>query len=138
MSELVNLIRHYGVKIVIDVRRFPTSARYPWFKGEEMEKLLISREMEYHHLGELLGGYRSGGYRAYTETMQYKEGIRKLLSIAGGARTAILCSERFPWRCHRRFIARTLEEMSVPVVHIIDRDHVWIPKESKRLLESTP
>jgi hypothetical protein len=33
-----------------------------------------------------------------------------------------LCAERLPERCHRRFIARSLEERGWQTVHLIDAD----------------
>jgi uncharacterized protein (DUF488 family) len=36
----------------------------------------------------------------------------------------ILCAERLPERCHRRFIARSLEERGWKVAHIIEENRI--------------
>jgi len=41
--------------------------------------------------------------------------------------TAILCAERFPWKCHRRFIGVELARRGWRVVHIIDEERTWEP-----------
>jgi len=45
--------------------------------------------------------------------------------------TAFICAERFPWKCHRRFIASSLEEKGWQVMHIIEKDRIWRPKPNK-------
>ncbi|HID90583.1 TPA: DUF488 domain-containing protein [Candidatus Bathyarchaeota archaeon] len=134
IEELVGLLRRFGIEVVVDIRRFPTSRRCPWFGKEELMGALAREGLGYRHIGDLLGGYRTGGYEAYTRTAAYREGVRRLLEVAGQRRAAILCSERFPWKCHRRFVARTLEGMGIPVVHIIGEGRTWMAKGSRRLV----
>jgi uncharacterized protein (DUF488 family) len=43
----------------------------------------------------------------------------------------ILCAERFPGRCHRRYIADQLERDGVEVIHILDENRIWQPQRSK-------
>ncbi|MFN3739080.1 MAG: DUF488 family protein [Thermodesulfovibrionales bacterium] len=42
--------------------------------------------------------------------------------------SAIVCAEKFPWKCHRRWIARALRKKGWKVIHIIEKDRVWIPE----------
>ena len=71
--------------------------------------------------GEKLGGFRRGGYQDFTATSEFRSGLYKLEEIARERSTAIICAERFPWRCHRRFIALELEKRGWRVSHIIDK-----------------
>ena len=120
LEEFLSLLDHYGIGLVVDVRRFPTSRKYPHFSRESLEAALSSRGIGYAWLGDLLGGYRKGGYRAYMETEEFRRGLERLLELAEGRRTAIMCAERLWFRCHRRFIADALVAMGHEVVHIVE------------------
>jgi uncharacterized protein (DUF488 family) len=124
-EEFIELLRHYGIKKLVDVRRFPTS-RFEHFKRENIERVLRENGIEYLYLGEQLGGYRKKGYQHYTKTKDFRLGLERLMEIAGDNNTAIMCCERLPWRCHRRFIGRELASRGWMVVHVIDKDRTWI------------
>ncbi len=125
-EEFIAILRAYRISRVVDVRSFPTS-RFEHFKGKEMEARLKSEGIDYLWLGESLGGYRKGGYLAYTSTSLFGQGIDRLEEVAAEGDVVMVCAERFPWKCHRRFIARALEERGWRIVHIIGRDRVWEP-----------
>jgi uncharacterized protein (DUF488 family) len=126
-EEFLSLLRLHKIQAVADVRRFPTS-RLEHFKKEVFRGLLEAEGIEYFYLGKELGGFRQGGYQAYMETEEFREGIERLEEIASIMRAAIVCAERFPWKCHRRFIAATLEPHGFEVVHIISESREWTPK----------
>jgi len=136
-EEFVTLLRRYRIEVLADVRAFPTSARYPHFAKEELERRLPEEGIEYHWLGEELGGYRrvglgerspnrgwsSEGFRNYADHMltpEFERGIEQLLELAQGKRLALMCAERFWWRCHRRLISDYLVAKGHRVIHIID------------------
>lgn len=127
-EEFVELLSNHGVEIVVDVRRFPSS-RFESFCKENLETLLLEADTDYIYMGEELGGYRRGGYQNFTATSQFQAGLSKLEAIAHQKRTAIICAERFPWRCHRRFIALELEKRGWQVSHIIEKGKDWVPKK---------
>ncbi|MEW6545520.1 MAG: DUF488 domain-containing protein [Bacillota bacterium] len=124
-EEFLDLLRYYGITIILDVRRFPTSQRYPHFTRSSLASWLAEADIAYHYLGETLGGYRRGGYEAYTQTASFRKGLEQVLSLAGQGPAAILCCERFPWKCHRRFIAQYLSAAGWHVVHVLDRGRVY-------------
>jgi uncharacterized protein (DUF488 family) len=126
----IELLRHYRIETVLDVRSFPQS-RFEHFKGENLEKILEGQGFHYVYLGKELGGFRKGGYLAYTETAPYQEGIAHLERVGREGITAFICAERFPWKCHRRFIASSLEERGWEVLHIIEKGRVWVPKRNR-------
>ena len=41
--------------------------------------------------------------------------------------SVIMCAERFPWRCHRRFVSIELQRRGWDIVHIIDEKKIWKP-----------
>jgi uncharacterized protein (DUF488 family) len=119
-DELVDILKANGIEIIVDVRRFPRSKKNPQFNQEELEAKLPSVGVSYLWLGDLLGGYREGGYESYTRTEEFERGIDTLLDVAAKGRTAIMCAEAVWFRCHRRFISDKLVEMGHEVTHIID------------------
>ena len=76
-------------------------------------------------MGRQLGGYRKGGYEAFTTTAEFQGGVRDLEKVAQRETVAIFCAERLPWRCHRRFIGSELERWGWQVVHIIEEKRYW-------------
>ena len=134
LEEFVQLLRKNAIEMVIDVRSFPTS-KFPHFKKEALSQSLGEKGLGYSFLGKELGGYRKGGYEAYTQTHDYLRGIDLLERLASRCRCTLLCAERLPWRCHRRFIGRSMQERGWKVWHIIEEGRIWeaqIPdKDSK-------
>ncbi len=127
-QEFLDLLAHYQIEAIVDVRRFPTS-RFEHFIKEKLAPLLEENGIAYLYLGEELGGYRSGGYEAYMKSEEFEVGLARLQALAQKKRVAIMCSERLPWKCHRRHIGRALQERGWEVQHLIDQERVWVPKE---------
>jgi uncharacterized protein (DUF488 family) len=127
LEDFVEIINSYGIEAVVDVRSFPVS-KFEYFKKINLEPLLKKEMLEYHYLGKELGGFRKGGYKNYTLTKEFELGINALESIASKKTCVIICAERFPWKCHRRFIARALQKRGWKVEHIIEKGKVWAPK----------
>jgi uncharacterized protein (DUF488 family) len=130
-AEFLAALAAFGVRTVADVRRFPQSTRYPHFGADTLAELLAGAGAAYAWLGDDLGGYRAGGYPAYRETAPFLRGLARLEALARRSPTAILCAERLPWRCHRRFIATALRRRGWEVVHIVEPDRVWAPAEGQ-------
>lgn len=123
-EEFLQLLNEYGVEAVVDVRRFPAS-RFPHFVGEALAQLVRQAGLGYVYLGAELGGYRSGGYDAYMLTEEFQRGIEQLEQLAGEKSVAVVCAERLPWKCHRRFIGFALMERGWQVINIIDPKRTW-------------
>ncbi len=129
LEEFVSLLRFYGIEMIADVRSFPKS-KFPHFIGENLAQSLGEAGYGYTFLGRELGGYRTGGYEAYMQTYEFLHGMDLLERLAGRCRCAIVCAERLPWRCHRRFIGRSLRERGWTVEHVIDEGRLWEEKHS--------
>jgi len=124
-KEFMDILRYYKIKYVIDVRRWPTSSRNPHFNRESLEKSLAKEDIKYLWFGESMGGYRklneneriihrpgkclkSGGFQAYAahmETKEFKNALDELLKLAKRYQIAIMCAEKFYWKCHRLLIS---------------------------------
>jgi len=134
IEEFLRLLLKYNVEVLADVRRFPTS-KHEHFKSENLKKHLKKVGVEYVWFGSL-GGYRkkildaspniairSEGFRNYADFMltdEFKQEIIKLADLAARRRTAIMCAEKFFWRCHRKFISDYLLLLGFEIVHIIN------------------
>lgn len=125
-DEFAALLSSHGIQVVADVRRFPSS-RFEHFCQPNLARSLAEMGIEYIYMGGELGGYRKGGYRGFTATAEFQEAVAELERVARERETAVVCAERFPWHCHRRFIALELEGRGWQVIHIIDGGKVWRP-----------
>ncbi len=123
---MITLLRAAGVAQVADIRRRPRSARHPHFDADTLRVALPEAGVGYHRLGDTLGGHRAEGYEAYMRTESFAHGLAALEDLAGRRPTAFLCAERDPWSCHRRFVARALEERGWRVVHLLTPGHAVI------------
>ncbi|RKX69677.1 DUF488 domain-containing protein [candidate division WOR-3 bacterium] len=125
--HFISILKKYCIEVIFDVRRFPTS-KFEHFRGENLKRLCRENGISYIYFGNELGGYRKGGYFGFTTSKQFKEGIETIYDVARSKVVCIICAERFPWKCHRRYIGDALSKKGVEVEHIIDIDRSWQPK----------
>ncbi|OYT31035.1 MAG: hypothetical protein B6U94_04495 [Thermofilum sp. ex4484_79] len=128
LRELLKILKYYKIDVVVDVRRWPSSKKFPHFSREFLEKELQNSSIKYVWLGDLLGGYRTGGYEKYMKTNDFKKGITKLEKIVKDNTVVIMCSEKLWFKCHRRFIANELVKRGYKILHIIEIDRLQIHK----------
>lgn len=119
LEGFLELLKAWGIEVVADVRRFPTSRKHPHFSREALEPALREAGIGYVFLGEGLGGYRRGGYEAHMKSKPFSAGLRTLERLAAQGKTAIMCAERDPRGCHRQFIAAALAARGFRVIHIL-------------------
>jgi uncharacterized protein (DUF488 family) len=133
-EEFIQILRAQGVEVLVDVRTFPGSRRYPQFNREALSETLKESGIEYRHEPRL-GGRRKArpdsrnsawrneqfrGYADHMETEEFKNGVRELLELASSKRVAIMCAEAVWWRCHRSLISDYLKADGHEVIHILD------------------
>ena len=123
MEDFLKLLKKHNIECIIDVRRFPTS-KFEDYKKERLEKTLYEHGIKYFHFAAL-GGFR-GGYEKWMLSNEWKDAYEKLKKIAMKCKLAILCAEKSPFRCHRRYIAKALAKDGWDVVHIING--IWKEK----------
>jgi len=127
IEKFLALLSEHNIEVLIDIRSFPTS-KIEHFKREKMERWLPEHGIEYVWLGKELGGYRRGGYEAHMKTELFGEGVKKLLDLAKKKRVCIMCMEKNPKYCHRRFLTAHLERKGVEVIHILEKGQVDLTK----------
>jgi uncharacterized protein (DUF488 family) len=115
-EEFIKVLKEHRIKTVVDVRAFPSS-KYEPFNKESLQILLPKEGIKYIHL-EKLGGYKKPSYEEYMKTEEFKSGIRQLLEEARKKKVVIMCLERSPKACHRRFISKALEDHRVEIIHL--------------------
>jgi len=127
MEGFFSLLTVFEIKQIIDIRRFPKSSRYPHFNRKNLEISAPQHGLFYEWLGDLLGGYRKGGYEAYRLTPKYHKGLEKLENLGQKKVSALVCAELLPWKCHRLQVSQDLVARGWRVIHIIDANKTWEP-----------
>jgi len=134
-EPFVSLLKEFEIALVADIRRYPSSRKFPHFNRPTLRELLAAERIDYLWL-EALGGRRhddkteqspniglkSPGFRNYADYMAtsgFRSAVQRLLSAAARSRTAIMCAEKLYWKCHRRILSDYLVSQGVEVVHII-------------------
>lgn len=133
-AEFLGCLKSFGIQILVDVRRFPGSRKYPHFNTGAVEKYLPENGIKYIQL-EALGGRRKPlpdskntvwqneafrGYADYTASPDFLKAITGLAELATPSRTAYMCSEAVSWRCHRSIMSDYLKEHGWKVMHIMN------------------
>ncbi len=133
MKEFLDMLRAYSIKELVDVRTIARSRHNPQFNEAMLRYRLKAAKIIYKRLKKLGGlrraakdsvnlGWRNKSFRGYADYMQTKEfaaGIKALQKIAAKKKTAIMCAEALPWRCHRSLIADALIKQKWRVKHIM-------------------
>ncbi|TKB71015.1 MAG: DUF488 domain-containing protein [Nitrospira sp.] len=136
LDELRTLLNAHRIQHLVDVRRYPFSRRYPHFNGELLADSLREVGLAYTHAPGLGGrrkarpdfvnlGWRNEsfrGYADYMETEEFQRAVEELMAYGTDRRTAIMCAEAVPWRCHRQLIADALVARGWTVRHILGPD----------------
>ena len=139
IDEFISLLKQNEIKLLVDVRAWPGSKRYPQFNQDALAESLKARGIRYEHFPELGGKRKSKpdsrntawrnasfrGYADYMETEQFQKGIERLLDVAAEAGpTAIICAEAVWWGCHRSLIADYLKARGMKVLHVLGANKV--------------
>src|SRR5437588_9908512 len=123
IEEFISILHSFEIELLVDIRSYPGSRRYPHFNKENLQISLSENNIKYKHLLSL-GGRRKAledsknhawrnealrGYADYMETADFKKGIQELKELASNFRTAYMCSEAVWWRCHRSLVSDYLK-----------------------------
>lgn len=133
LADFIALLEAYGIGCLADVRTVPRSRHNPQFNSDALGEATRAHGVEYiglRALGGLRhprkdspnGGWRNDGFRGYADYMQtadFVRGLEELIALGRGRRTAIMCAEAMPWRCHRSLVADALSVRGIPVVEIL-------------------
>jgi uncharacterized protein (DUF488 family) len=136
LEALIEILEAYHIELLGDIRTVPRSRRNPQFNKESFPAELSRRNIHYLHL-KGLGGLRKPakdspnvgwenasfqGYADYMQTPEFLENLAELIELAQQQRTAIMCAEALPWRCHRSLIADMLTVRGFEIEHIMSKN----------------
>ena len=145
IERFIAVLAAFRIERLADVRTVPRSRRNPQFNADALAASLPAAGIEYVPLGELGGlrkpradspnaGWRNESFRGYADYMQtepFGAGLERLIELSRERRTAIMCAEAVPWRCHRSLVADALAVRGIPVIEILGetsyRDHALTP-----------
>ena len=133
-DEFGLILAAHGIEVLVDVRSFPGSRRYPQFNRAALSESLSKIGIDYKHEPRLGGrrtpradshntAWKNASFRAYAdhmETEEFRKGVEELLELAGEKRVAVMCAESLWWRCHRSLISDYLKAEGHEVIHILD------------------
>jgi uncharacterized protein (DUF488 family) len=140
LQAFLELLAHYRLEGIADVRRFPGSRRQPQYAEAALRAALAEHDIAYHWLPALGGrrrprpdspntAWRNASFRGYADhidSAEFAHGMSALLELSGRLRTSLLCAEALWWRCHRALIADVLCVRGIEVVHILDAKHTVV------------
>ena len=132
-DEFLQLLADHRIEVLVDVRRYPGSRRWPHFSREALHEVLERHGRLYVPCPELGGrrapvrdspntAWRSAAFRGYADYMQTQEfadALDRLANLACALPTCIMCAEAVWWRCHRGLIADALRWLGFTVCHIM-------------------
>jgi uncharacterized protein (DUF488 family) len=133
IGEFTDLLRAHEICLLVDVRTIPRSRYNPQFNRDTLAQSLSEAGLQYRHLPELGGlrkpkkdslndGWRNASFRGYADYMQmekFQRDLEELMAYGTDMKTAIMCAEAVPWRCHRSLIADALVSRGWEVQHVM-------------------
>ncbi len=134
LDELVDALKSFGVRTLVDIRTVPRSRHVPQFNQDMLNQTLPKRGIRYRHFPGLGGlrkpradsqntAWRNSSFRGfadYMETQEFSDALDELRMLSQEAGpVAIMCAEAVPWRCHRSLVADALVARGDAVVHIM-------------------
>ena len=135
IEDFLNLLAAHDIKMLMDIRAFPGSRRYPHFNKDDLSATLAAHHIGYNHMPGL-GGRRKPdthsvniawrhpsfrGYADYMQTSEFMKHIQALEALAAKHRAVYMCSEGPWWKCHRALVSDFLKVRGWEVLHIMDK-----------------
>ena len=142
IKDFIELIKTYGIKVIVDVRTIAGSRHNPQYNEESLNISLSKHNISYMRM-KGLGGLRHTtkeslnkawknssfrGYADYMQTLEFSKNIKKLIKIAKEKPIVIMCAEAVPWRCHRSLIGDALVIRGMKVIDIISEKNSILHK----------
>ncbi len=119
IASFLRALAENDCKLLIDVRRYPGSRKYPQYGQDQLFASLNLQGISGVWREELGGrlpaleesintGWRNESFRGYADYMQtstFAEQVDWPMGLPGLSVVVIMCAEAVPWRCHRSLIA---------------------------------
>lgn len=133
IDQFIHLLQENGVGRLIDIRTIPKSRHNPQFNGDSLARSLRAAKIDYVHIKELGGlrrsrpdspntGWRNASFRGfadYMQTAEFERGLDQAIKLATEKRSALMCAEAVPWRCHRSLVGDALGVHGIEVLEIV-------------------
>ena len=133
LEDFIAMLEAYGIECLADIRTVPRSRHNPQFNANALAAGLRRHRIAYVPLQALGGlrrprkdsintGWRNDSFRGYADYMQTEEfahGLDELIELSQKRRTAIMCAEAVPWRCHRSLVADALSVRGIPIIEVL-------------------
>jgi uncharacterized protein (DUF488 family) len=122
LEDFLSILKAHGIERILDVRRYPTSRKWPHFDAAALSEGLREAGVDYVGLPHLGGrrrprpdsphvAWRDDSFRGFADFMdtpEFAEGLAEVERLATDKPSALLCAEALPWKCHRSLIADAL------------------------------
>ena len=127
----LELLKHYQITCLIDVRSVAASAYNPQFNKEPLAAFLKNNGINYQHFPrefgarhtdpELLDPEGKVDFEKVRNSTLFKDGIQKLIQgLEKGFTISLMCSEAEPLECHRfSMISLALAQHGFEINHIL-------------------
>lgn len=138
IDQFISLLKQNKIQLLVDIRAYPGSRKYPQFNKDALEKSLVKNGIDYLHM-QSLGGRRKkpesakqtgwknesfSNYAGYMQTDEFHTAMGELKALAAEKRLAFMCSEAVWWRCHRSLVSDQLKAEGWKVLHIMNGNHL--------------
>lgn len=147
INEFLDVIKHYGIHCVIDVRSSPFSNYYSDYNKDALENTLKQHNVLYRNYANEFGArqtnpsFYSGDivdFDKFIKSPQFLDGVSKVeKGIERGYTFVLMCAEKDPIKCHRSImLGKGFSDNGFDVRHIISKTELESQKElEERLLE---
>jgi len=138
IGRFIQLITGVGIELIVDVRSVPFSRFAPQFNRQTLENSLKSAGVRYCYLGDQLGGRPERSETAMgpgekAAPRSFEDGLGRLSTLAASVRSAVMCGEMDPARCHRKhLITPAMVSVGWDVVHVL-ADGTLVPERHENV-----
>lgn len=122
VKDFIRLLKARQVRRLVDVRTIPRSRHNPLFQPDRVIAGAALRPSSLHaHArtgrppapapGFINAGWHNASFRGFADYMQtpeFRNDLDRLIWLAKAERTAIMCAQAAPWRCHCSLIGDAL------------------------------
>ena len=137
LADFSRVLQAHDIRLLMDIRAFPMSRRYPHFNRENLERWLPEIGCDYLWEKDLGGrrgkqmppeqspniAMRNPSFRNYADYMlsdKFQQAIVRLVGLSEKNKTSIMCAEQLYFRCHRMLVSDYLVSHGHTVLHILD------------------
>ena len=131
LDYFLELLKEYGVTLLIDVRSVAASSYNPQYNQEPLKKFLKNNGITYRHFAEEFGARHTDpdllddegkvNFEKVRKSWAFKKGVEKVwIALEKGFVVSLMCSESEPFDCHRfSMVSIALDKDGFDVKHIM-------------------